>query len=171
MLLQRLNEVGYHMEQESIAQREEVPSGYTQQAIAWIIQLDTQGNLEGVIPTSAERPGKDKGIKLTVPYLRRSGKNIKPQLLADKAEFVLGLPEKDEKRAQIRHCDFVALIQACAERTGEESVRAVVTFLNRNDLRNTCIPHFSERIACERIPALIFTMRCRHEHDTPRHRI
>jgi hypothetical protein len=34
-----------------------------------------------------------------------------------------------------------------------------------------CIPHFSERIACERIPALIFTMRCRHEHDTPRHRI
>jgi CRISPR-associated protein Csd1 len=136
MLLQRLNEVGYHMEQEAIAQREEVPSGYTQQAIAWIIQLDTQGNLEGVIPTSAERPGKDKGIKLTVPYLRRSGKNIKPQLLADKAEFVLGLPEKDEKRAQIRHCDFVALIQACAERTGEESVRAVVTFLNRNDLRN-----------------------------------
>jgi hypothetical protein len=38
-------------------------------------------------------------------------------------------------------------------------------------LSNTCIPHFSERIACERIPALIFTMRCRHEHDTPRHRI
>ena len=35
----------------------------------------------------------------------------------------------------------------------------------------TCIPHFCKRIACERISALIFIMRCRHEQDTERDRV
>src|SRR5712691_4651458 len=141
MLLQRLNELSYRMEQEAVEQREEVPSGYTQQTIAWIIQLDTQGNLERPISLSSGRSSRDKGMKHTVPYLRRSGTNIKPQLLADKAEFVLGLPEKGEKRAQSRHRDFVALVQACSESTGEESVKAVATFLNRSDSRNIAASH------------------------------
>src|SRR5438874_10098791 len=36
---------------------------------------------------------------------------------------------------------------------------------------DTCIPHFCKRIACERISALIFIMRCRHEQDTERDRV
>src|SRR5262249_19477205 len=61
---------------------------------------------------------------------------------------------------------------------------SILSFTNLGDLRHfavdaliepsqhdTCIPHFSERITCERILAPLCTMRCRHEHDTERRRV
>lgn len=39
------------------------------------------------------------------------------------------------------------------------------------ELNITCIPHFSERLSYEKIAALLFTMRCRHESALQRRRI
>jgi CRISPR-associated protein Csd1 len=141
MLLQRLYETGSQMEQEALLRREELPAGYTHQTMAWIIQLNIHGHLEGVIPTASGPARTSKGLRLAVPYLRRTGPNIKPQLLADTAEFVLGLSAGDAERASTRHRAFVAFVQACADATGEETVRAVVTFLARSDVGHLPATH------------------------------
>ena len=70
MLLQRLHETGTQREHEALPQQEELPAGYTHQTMAWIIQLDTHGHLEGVIPTASGRARSAPGLRLAVPYLR-----------------------------------------------------------------------------------------------------
>jgi CRISPR-associated protein Csd1 len=129
------------MDHEARAQREDLPAGYTHQTIAWIIQLDSHGHLEDVIPMAAGRARRPQGLRLAVPYLRRTGPNIKPQLLADTAEFVLGLSAGDPERAATRHRAFVAFVQACADATGEETVRAVATFLARSEVGHLPAAH------------------------------
>jgi CRISPR-associated protein Csd1 len=109
-----------------------LPPEYKWQAIPWVLRLDTAGHLLGVVRTSGRQSkgGRDRGKEYPAPYLRRSGTNVKPQLLVDKAEFVLGLgtPE-DPQRASVRHSEFVALAEACARATGDVAIESVVTFL------------------------------------------
>jgi len=109
-----------------------LPPEYKWQAIPWALRLDTAGHLVGVVRTSGRQSkgGRDRGKEYSAPYLRRSGTNVKPQLLVDKAEFVLGLgtPEGPQ-RASVRHSEFVALAEACATATGDAAVESVVTFL------------------------------------------
>lgn len=102
MLLQRLNDYEFRLEKEATERGTVVPSDYTQQTISWIIDLDMKGRLVGIVPTTSEGSKKERGKKFLVPYLRRSGNKVKPQLLADKAEFVLGIPEKDKKEDRVK---------------------------------------------------------------------
>jgi len=133
MLLQRLNEYGFRVEKEAAEKGEVVPPDYTRQTVPWIIDLDTDGKFVGLVKTASEGTKRERGKKFVVPYLRRSGSKVKPQLLADKAEFVLGISDEDEKRAQTRHSDFVVLSRACLEVTQEKTIEAVVKFLERKN--------------------------------------
>jgi CRISPR-associated protein Csd1 len=123
-----------------------LPPGYKAQAIPWLVHLESE-KVVSLLSTSAGTAGKDRGKKYPAPYLRRSGTDIKPQLLADKAEFVFGVPDtkgkkteaalaKATQRARTRHADFLALMQACAETTSLESVRQVAQFLGRGEFHS-----------------------------------
>jgi CRISPR-associated protein Csd1 len=135
MLLQRLNEYGYRIEREAAEHGAAIPSAYTMQTIPWIIDLNPQGRFIGLVRTADERAQKARGKKFAVPYLRRSGSKVKPQLLADKAEFVLGIPDRDEERAGSRHRDFAVLVRACFQSTSDVLVEAVAKFLDEGDFR------------------------------------
>jgi CRISPR-associated protein Csd1 len=122
MLLQRLNEY---------AQRLDItPAMYKPTPVPWIIDLDDQGRLLGLIRTSGGGK-RDRGKVFTIPYpgVRTSG--VKANLLVDKAEYVLGL-ERDNK-SSARHDAFLELLRECAKATGEQDVRVLLSFLENLD--------------------------------------
>jgi len=131
MLLQRLKEY-QDRHPETTGDTSGVPPEYKAQAIPWVIHLDLTGEVAHFIRTTGQisRSGRDAGRQFAAPFLRRSGTNVKPQLLADKAEFVLGLAAEDApQRAARRHAEFVALVEACSAETGDSRVRAAFNFL------------------------------------------
>lgn len=130
MLLQRWAE--YAQRQET-----QLPTMYQETPVPWIIELDSQGYLMGFVPTSGGG-SRDRGRRMIVPHPGTRSSGIKANLLADKAEYVLGL-DKDAKTAA-RHLAFKQLVQECASATGDPSVKAVHNFLERFELDKTKIP-------------------------------
>lgn len=129
MLLQRLKEYQERTSDDA-ADEDMIPAEYMLQAIPWIIHVDASGEHASFVRTSGGQGKRDKGKTFCIPSLRRSGTNVKPQLLADKAEFVLGIAtEHGQERVSQRHADFVALVAACAQATQDVGVAAVLAFL------------------------------------------
>ena len=121
MLLQRLKE--YY---DRLNKLEPVPPMYQKKTVPWLVELDLEGNLLGFVSTG-ESGKKYKGKELIVPHPGARTSNVKPGLLADKAEYVLGI-YKDQVTAD-RHQSFVDLVGDCLEATGEKTVMAVYKFL------------------------------------------
>jgi CRISPR-associated protein Csd1 len=69
---------------------------------------------------------------MVVPHILRSS-GIKPKLLADNGEYVLGVarPTSKPERVAEAHRQFTELAKNCAAATREPSVEAVVRFLER----------------------------------------
>jgi CRISPR-associated protein Csd1 len=110
------------------------PAGYDFIAIKWIIPLDIHGKLTGdPIPTAGKKRKNDPGKLYRAPHRLRTSTAIRPKLLADIAEYVLGIPKTDTenkiRRAAECHQAFVQLVFECAEETREPSVAAVRDFL------------------------------------------
>ena len=116
----------------------ETPAGmpfmYALQNVRWEVRLNAEGMLRDVIPhTSGKTKGKDLGKPMPAPNLVRTV-GIKPRLLMDNAEYALGLAKKEgDKNTGKRHEAFKSLISACAEATGESSLKAVAQFLAQHD--------------------------------------
>jgi CRISPR-associated protein Csd1 len=140
MLLEQLVEYGKRLEKNAgEAGTATLPSMYQEQPIRWILHLDLEGNLIGApIPTS-DGSGKknDRGKRYATPHVIRTI-GIKPKLLADNAEYVLGTPNLEKKRSEKadpvrsaleKHTAFKLEVEACAETTGVEEVRAVQKYL------------------------------------------
>ncbi|HHW44209.1 MAG TPA: type I-C CRISPR-associated protein Cas8c/Csd1 [Desulfotomaculum sp.] len=102
------------------------PAMYKKTAVPWIVDLDGDGRLLGFVPTSSGKK-KDRGKELVVPHPGSRTSGIKANLLADKAEYALGV-YKDNKSRE-RHQAFVALVNECLNSTGDPAVAAVVRFL------------------------------------------
>ncbi len=98
--------------------------------VKWELELDLQGKPQGITRLSGGGgPKKDRGLPMQVPSLgglRTSG--VLPYLLADKAEYVLGVWQEDESRAKKRNDAFVKLVKECAQETQLPEVQAVVDF-------------------------------------------
>lgn len=141
-LLHRLREYERRMRDEGQkpASEGEEPSGsetpfmYALQSVRWDVRLNAEGTVRDVQPlSSGKAKGKDLGKPLPAPNLVRTV-GIKPRLLMDNAEYVLGLAKKEnDKNTSRRHDAFKALVGACAEATQEPSVQAVARFLSRHD--------------------------------------
>ncbi|SDF84060.1 type I-C CRISPR-associated protein Cas8c/Csd1 [Sporolituus thermophilus] len=120
MLLQKL------LEFETVQQK--IPAGYVLKSIDWVIEIDQDGNLLNLI--SLKNSGKkDKGKSHPLPDILRSGTTIRPALLADTADYVLG-GETGERGAQ-KHEEFVKLVRECAQATGMGQVQAVAAFYEK----------------------------------------
>lgn len=107
------------------------PSMYGENTIAWLIELDDAGNFRGITPLKSKEA--KRGQRFVTPHVGRTSA-VKPKLLADTAEYVLGIrrPRSTSKpeleRAEDCYHQFVALVKSCAENTQEPSVQAISKF-------------------------------------------
>lgn len=108
------------------------PEMYGITRIRWLVELNAEGEWEGITRLGGDKGKEKRGKETIAPHISRSS-GIKPKLLADTGEYVLGIgretspPEKVDER----HQQFKTLVKQCAEATGNEHVKAIATFLDR----------------------------------------
>mgnify|MGYP000509360203 CR=1 FL=1 len=107
----------------------QVPSMYNRVRIRWLIEIDARGVFKGFSGPLDDADKKRKGHEYTMPDLIRAA-GIKPKLLADNGEYVLGLVREggDAKKVADRHQQFKDLVSKCAEETQDLAVQAIVQF-------------------------------------------
>lgn len=126
MLLEKLRE--YAEEQLELP-----PAGYQKQTIRYIIRLTPDGHFVSCDDT-ADPSQKVRGVEHMAPHVKKAS-SIKPKLLADNGEYVLGIVRDDTNKpgdptkVQARHAAFTQLVNDCAIATGEPAVKAVSAFL------------------------------------------
>lgn len=106
------------------------PEMYGETPVRWLIDLTPDGELLGFVPRGGDTKANARGVPMTVPQIVRAS-GIKPKLLADNGEYVLGVgrPDADPAKVAERHRRFIELASRCAEETEEPAVEAVVRFL------------------------------------------
>lgn len=112
-----------------------LPSGYQSKPVRYEIRLDAEGRRVGPVLDLADGSEKatKRGQAWVVPHLKRAN-GIRPILLADNAEYVLGLAREGSKPDRVvkQHDAFVEVVRACAAQTGDDLVDAVVRFLTED---------------------------------------
>jgi CRISPR-associated protein Csd1 len=127
MILTELYQLSKRLESEN-----EVPVMYGKTKIRWLIPINTDGTLRGQFTDlQGASKAEQRGKEFIVPDLVRSS-GIKPKLLADNGEYVLGLQKEgaNTKKVAERHNQFKELIQKCADETQNPAVLSVVKFFH-----------------------------------------
>ncbi|HJT76447.1 MAG TPA: type I-C CRISPR-associated protein Cas8c/Csd1 [Gemmataceae bacterium] len=122
MLLQRLRD--------HAASLDLAPAMYLRTPIRWLLDLNSAGELLGqLIRTEGSGGRNDRGKEFLAPHRERTVA-VMPKLLADNAEYVLGIARDPAKQERVDRCHraFVALVRDCAEQTKHPAVRAVAFF-------------------------------------------
>lgn len=119
MLLQKLRDLSTRLDLP--------PAMYVETPIRWLIDLEKDGTVMGLVPTEGDSP---RGKRFLAPHIQRSS-GVRAKLLADNGEYVLAVPRDPEKAERVERCHeaLVELVQHCAEATGEPAVVAVRRFL------------------------------------------
>lgn len=109
------------------------PAMYGETKVAWLINLSTEGVFEGwsCLKTREARRGKS----MIAPHIGRTVA-VKPKLLADTGEYVLGIGRANSKPERVAEChkQFKALVHRCAEDSQEPTIKAIAQFLNYTEL-------------------------------------
>ncbi len=108
------------------------PSMYGENTIAWIIELDAAGRFQTVTPLKSKTARR--GQRFVTPHVNRTS-GIQPKLLADTAEYVLGIARAASKPERVTegYGQFVELIKECFAQTQEPAVQAVLAFYGSPD--------------------------------------
>ncbi|WP_221090995.1 type I-C CRISPR-associated protein Cas8c/Csd1 [Deinococcus aquaedulcis] len=139
MILNELVKYADRLEREGKAQ----PFMYTAQVIKWLVDIAPEGTFRSLNRTSSGvLKGRDPGKTFIAPNVVR-GVDIKPKLLADKAEFVFGLGDGNPERLVRQREAFLKLTQACAAETGNPAVGAVAQWLSALDPQAFHADHLS----------------------------
>jgi CRISPR-associated protein Csd1 len=144
MLLQRLKEY-------ADLRMDMPPVLYTETPVRYIIELDAEGQLLNSRPTDTADPGNPKtrrGQHRRVPQIQRTV-GVKPLLLADKADYTLGLGGQDAKPERVAACNaaYIGLLDRCAEQTQVAEVAAVLRFLREAPAERLELPDDFDRSA------------------------
>jgi CRISPR-associated protein Csd1 len=120
------------------------PAMYAELKIRYLVILNIDGTLNGqFIPLGGDTKATKRGNLYTVPFVGRTV-GIKPKLLADSAEYVLGIPRPDSKLDRVAEChrQFKELICQCWEVTQDPKLQAIQIFLNNWEPSNLakCLP-------------------------------
>jgi len=109
------------------------PAMYGKTSIAWFVRLTADGQYEGIV--SLKTKEAKRGIATIAPHIGRTV-GVKPKLLADTGEYVLGIGRPNSKPERVKNCheQFKQLIQICAEATQEPTVQAVLHFLTSSEI-------------------------------------
>jgi len=107
------------------------PAMYLAVPVRWVINLNSDGTLQGFTPRGGNTKADKRGELMVTPHVTRAA-GIRPKLLADTGEYVLGIgrPESKPDRIKDYHKQFKALVQKCAEITKEPSVQIISQFLD-----------------------------------------
>ena len=126
MILDRLLELRTRIPDDAL-----IPAAHKPQTVRWILNVRADGRFLGFSETGAK---KKEYKRFIIPYDENRTVAVVSLLPVDKTGYVLGLPKNESaravKRAKDEHEEYVNLIQACAEATGELGLNAYVTFLN-----------------------------------------
>ena len=119
------------------------PPLYSKRPVRYIIDLDYYGRPLAPTPLDTSEPDSRRarrGVPRLVPSLSRS-KGIRPLLLADNAEYTLGLARADSRpdRVAAMHAEYTDLVERCAAQTGLASVKAVSRFLHFGGARTLAL--------------------------------
>lgn len=138
MLLQELVAFSYS------DQMELPPTLYVESPVRYLIVLDQGGRFQQMIDTadSSSRATR-RGTPRLVPQIQRSS-GIKPLLLADKADYVLGYVGEGDKPERVAQCHaaFQESVSACEAATHAPLVTAVKTFLEKMPANVVTDPNF-----------------------------
>jgi len=118
------------------------PPMFENRRIRWIVPLRSDGSFLGALEsTCGNGRNPSSGKHFWAPYEYRASA-CNPRLLADTAEFVLGLvPQGREPQISTdRHAAFIDQVERCAAATGSATVRAIESFLRTWDARNWRLP-------------------------------
>lgn len=142
MLLQRLKEY-------ADKRMDMPPVLYTEAPVRYIIELDAAGQLLTPRPTDTADPSSPKtkrGQRRLVPQIQRTV-GLKPLLLADKADYTLGIGSEDAKPERVAACHaaYLALLVRCAQETDATEVEAVVRFLQHAPAEQLDLPSDFDR--------------------------
>ncbi len=109
------------------------PPMYGKTSIAWWISLTLEGKYEGFVPLKTKE--NKRGAPTIAPHIGRTV-GVKPKLLADTGEYVLGIGRAASKPERVAECheQFKQLVHACVKATEEPSVKAVLHFLTTPEL-------------------------------------
>lgn len=131
MLLQRLSEYADRLGLP--------PPMYQNVPIRYVIELDSASERANIIDQKSDE--HQRGKPQVVPSLKRASA-VRPKLLADNGEYVLGIAREasNPNRVRVQHAAFVALINTCAEITGEPTVKAVARFLSSPEHHGLRVP-------------------------------
>ncbi|MEO7327890.1 MAG: type I-C CRISPR-associated protein Cas8c/Csd1 [Minicystis sp.] len=117
----------------ALARREELlgDPGYDAKPVHWIILIDAKGGVLSVRYTGAKNPGDKRETVLSLPIPKRrsrGGLAVVPDILVDKALYVLGLgdPDKPDERERLAECldTMIEETGVIAKTTGDEGARA-----------------------------------------------
>jgi CRISPR-associated protein Csd1 len=106
--------------------------------IRWYVDLGEDGSLRGFTETEGSSP---RGKRVVAPHVQRTVA-VKAKLLADNAEYVLGIARETSKPDRVQRChqDFVETVERCAQETGEPVVESVLRFLQALDPEKLRLP-------------------------------
>lgn len=113
------------------------PAMYGKVKVAWYINLTEGGKYESW--TCLKKP-KNKALKrgksIMAPHIGRTVA-VKPKLLIDTGEYVLGLARQNSKPERVADChqQFKVLAKSCAIESKEPAVTAISTFLESDELQ------------------------------------
>lgn len=132
MLLQRLSEYA--------DQLVSPPAMYQSAAIRYVIMLDSTGRYLNIVDRASQK--NKSGVEMLAPHCGRTSLAIRPKLLADSAEYTLGIARSKSKPDHMRkqHAAFVELARNCATATKELAVEAVAQFLEAFDASQLNLP-------------------------------
>ncbi|MGH2718255.1 MAG: type I-C CRISPR-associated protein Cas8c/Csd1 [Actinomycetota bacterium] len=136
MLLQRLVEYSERLELP--------PPLYAKTPVRYLIELDGGGRLVNRSPVDRAESASGRGSRggvLTVPQIVRSS-GVQPLLLADNAEYTLGLGRETSKPERVAACHaaYRDLVRACAAASGEPAIQAVQSFLDSGGASELDLP-------------------------------
>lgn len=120
------------------------PPLYRKVTVRYVIELDEQGNLLNPCPIDLADPTQRElryGQSRLVPRVSRT-RAIKPYLLADNAEYTLGIgrANSNPKRVSDCHKAYLTLLTECATQTKEPSAKAVLAYLSNNPTNSLQLP-------------------------------
>lgn len=122
------------------------PAMYGEVKVAWYINLTLSGEYENWIclKDSSQKASK-RGKTMIAPHIGRTVA-VKPKLLVDTGEYVLGLARPTSKPERVADChqQFKELVRVCAAQSKEPSVAAISAFLESNELQKAIADKPSE---------------------------
>lgn len=135
MLLQRLKE--YADRRMALP-----PQLYSETAVRYVIELDERGTALGLTDMAdPASPRTKRGARMLMPQVSRAVA-IKPLLLADNAEYTLGLARETSRPERVAVCrqSYLDLVARCAAQTREPTVEAILAFLQNDPAAQLELP-------------------------------